>query len=352
LIPINFIHSKNLQNIGFNFESLDKFSFQSSNEKVYDIKEKKFIQIPDGIIEEFRLSYDKIEIIHPGIAIINNNLIINNNNGYLNSELIHHKIQNFPITQQYSRIFINKPNLYTTIKKKSFVLNSDNNYSTFLLGELPKLKHLKNDDELYIHGEEINFIEEYLDIFEIKKYKYIQKEYLIHFENLAYVTPTYFHHMIDVKSIDYLNNQIKVSKKKFNDRIYLSRSKMGEIHDRKIQNELTLEKFLINYNFEIVYPEELSVQDQISIFKNSKIIISPFGATWSNSVFSSKKTKFLMLATKFTPEFARIFSLKKIKLDVLKLAGIKVRDGKNMSKSYEFIVQDKDYKLIEKWIND
>ena len=350
MTPVSFISLKDLKNLSYDINLLNNFIFNSSKEYVYDIKEKEYIQIPSGSIEEFKLSQNKIDIVYPGIAIVNGYLIINNNNTFPTSELLRHNLQNFPISQPYTGIYLKKPTKIKVIKKKCFVISPRSNYSSFLLGELPRLKHFNNNDELYIHGDEVNYIKEYLDLIKIKNYKFIKKENLINFENLIYVAPTYTNHLISDSSIEFLYKNIKKIKQKFSDRIYLSRSGLGEIHDRKIQNELALEEFLINLDFEIVHPEKLSVEDQISIFQNSKIIISPFGATWANSVFSSKKTKFLMLATKFTPEFARIFSIKRIKLDILKISGIKVRDGLNLSKSFEFIVEEKDYKLIEKWI--
>jgi len=350
LIPIHFITSKDLKNLKYEIDSFNNYIFNSSNEYIYDIEQKTNINIPSGSIEEFKLSPNKIEIVYPGIAIINNCLIINNNNGYSSSELIKHNVQNYPVLQTFSGIHIKKPTKVKTIKEKCFLLNGQSNYSSFLLGELPKLKHFNNLDALYIHGDEVNFIKELLDLLKIKKYQFFEKESLINFERLVYVNPTYTHHLISNSSINFLNKNIKKIDKKFNDRIYLSRSSLGKIHDRKIQNELALEKFLMNHDFEIVHPEKLSVRDQISIFQNSKIIISPFGAAWSNSIFSPEKTNFLMLATKFTPEFARIFSIKGIKLDMLRLPGIKVRDGINMSKSYEFIINEKNFELIEEWI--
>lgn len=76
-------------------------------------------------------------------------------------------------------------------------------------------------------------------------------------------------------------------------KIYLSRTKIKS--GRKIINEFELIHFLRSHNFQIVYPEKLSLTKQFKLFSEAKCIISPHGAALSNIVFCSSGTKILEL---------------------------------------------------------
>ena len=49
-------------------------------------------------------------------------------------------------------------------------------------------------------------------------------------------------------------------------------------------------KVLKQYNFSFVVMEELSILEQIKLFVNASIIISPHGSALAYSIFSNKKT--------------------------------------------------------------
>jgi capsular polysaccharide biosynthesis protein len=69
--------------------------------------------------------------------------------------------------------------------------------------------------------------------------------------------------------------------------IYLSRNKY---EGRRISNESNLLKILEKHGFQTVYPEELSVAEQISLFKNADVIVSPHGASLANIIFCKNVT--------------------------------------------------------------
>ena len=137
---------------------------------------------------------------------------------------------------------------------------------------------------------------------------------------------------------------------KFSSNIYLSRSRLGSNADRCITNEKSLEEFFKNHNFSIIYPEDLNILEQIKIFRLAKILIAPFGATWANSIFRGHNTYSLMLSTKYTPEFSRIFQYLGVDLSVLNLIPVKVREEKNISKSYNFNVGENEFEMLIKYL--
>ena len=78
------------------------------------------------------------------------------------------------------------------------------------------------------------------------------------------------------------NNSYKSKKKK--NRIYISR-KNAQI--RRIFNEKDFCIFLNKFEFTTYYAEQLSYAEQVKLFKNAEIIISPHGAGLTNFLFSS-----------------------------------------------------------------
>ncbi len=70
-------------------------------------------------------------------------------------------------------------------------------------------------------------------------------------------------------------------------RIYISRSKASK---RRIKNETELLPILAKYNFEVVFPEELSYRDQVQLFQESRYIVGPHGAGFANTFFARNAT--------------------------------------------------------------
>lgn len=69
--------------------------------------------------------------------------------------------------------------------------------------------------------------------------------------------------------------------------IYLSRNKFER---RRVSNEAGLLEVLAQYDFHTVHPEELSMPEQIELFRNAKVIVSPHGAGLANLIFCEDTT--------------------------------------------------------------
>ncbi len=72
-------------------------------------------------------------------------------------------------------------------------------------------------------------------------------------------------------------------------KIFIDRSNSKYNHC-KIMNNAELTNFLKNQGFLIIKPEELSLNDQVDIFSNSKIIIGGHGAALTNIIFCQENT--------------------------------------------------------------
>jgi capsular polysaccharide biosynthesis protein len=75
-------------------------------------------------------------------------------------------------------------------------------------------------------------------------------------------------------------------------RLYISRNKAPM---RRIVNEEEVFKLLESYNFERVYCEDLSFEEQIELFGEAEVILSPHGADLTNMVFAPPGTQVIEL---------------------------------------------------------
>ena len=323
---------------------------------ILNIKTNQNISINLNPHEEHLLKIESAEVIYPNIIIDKiNNVLIDSNNGYTSTELINHNIYNYPLSLIKNNIVIKNNNQNLIIDEGAYIVVSKN-YSSFLLGELPRLElYNKISDEfnLIVHGELDNFHLELLDAAGIKRNRIIKINSNINLQvdKLFHSTPTYLHHQVSTYGVSFLNDNFNfVSNINYEKNVYFSRSKLGPLSDRAIENENQLEAFLQDRDFVILHPENLSVNEQVKWFMNSKILVSPFGATWSNSVFRPQGKKQLMIATKFTPEFGRIFKIKGIDLNVLPVNGVKYRNGINFSQTHKFFLSNEDFILIDSYL--
>ena len=73
-------------------------------------------------------------------------------------------------------------------------------------------------------------------------------------------------------------------------RLYVSR---GDVGTRNILNEEEILDFLRYYNFEVVVPGELSLEDQIELFNDAEIICGPGGSGMTNHIFAPMRTSLI-----------------------------------------------------------
>ncbi|MDJ0518128.1 MAG: tetratricopeptide repeat protein [Trichodesmium sp. MO_231.B1] len=88
-----------------------------------------------------------------------------------------------------------------------------------------------------------------------------------------------------------LNNQVDDS---YPEKIYISRNKAKY---RKVINEETVVDLLSQYGFITIELETLSVLEQITLFANAKVIVSPHGSGLTNIIFCSPGTTVIELVS-------------------------------------------------------
>jgi capsular polysaccharide biosynthesis protein len=77
------------------------------------------------------------------------------------------------------------------------------------------------------------------------------------------------------------------------EKIYVSRRKWQK--QRRLVNEEEVEKIFSDRGFCIIYPEEMSVPEQISFFRGAKFIAGPSGSGMYNTIYCTPGTKILIL---------------------------------------------------------
>ena len=87
-------------------------------------------------------------------------------------------------------------------------------------------------------------------------------------------------------------NLLKLPKK-----IYLSRE---QVNYRKVINELEVRDFLATLGFTTIIPESLSITEQVDLFSQVEVVISPHGAGLTNMMFCPGGTKIIEL---FNPDY-------------------------------------------------
>ena len=85
----------------------------------------------------------------------------------------------------------------------------------------------------------------------------------------------------------------------YSQNIYISRSRSRA---RYVINEEEVIEQLVPLGFQTVFLEEMSVTEQVALFANAKVIISPHGSSLTNLVFCSRDTTVIEL---FSPHYLR-----------------------------------------------
>lgn len=212
-----------------------------------------------------------------------------------------------------------------------FIYNFDNYYH-FLYDTIPylytfnKIKRFVPDLKLLVNYPNFcktNFYKFNIELLE----KYVSREdWILHNSSNIYhtlyvsssLTHSGFSNVYPRKEIFNLYKSISISiahsinATKY-DYIYISRrtwlnqdtSNIGTNYTtrRKMINEDELVAKLVSLNFREVFAENLSTDEKIDLFRNTKIVVGSIGGGMSNLLFSSEKTKSIVIVT---PDFLEV----------------------------------------------
>lgn len=180
-------------------------------------------------------------------------------------------------------------------------------YYHWMFDVLPKL-HLFEKSGLnanfYIFNEiKHPFQQETLKIIGIEENKIIQTNKYSNFLFEKLIVPSFPGHIgwLPPWGCQYLNNILaKELNIVQNKKIYISRENASQ---RKIINEKELLEFLDKEGFIKVCLEELSLKEQIKLFKSAEMVIAPHGGGLTNLVFANKGTKVIEI---FSPNYINV----------------------------------------------
>lgn len=83
------------------------------------------------------------------------------------------------------------------------------------------------------------------------------------------------------------------------EKIYFSRRLLKKaIQNRKAKNEDAIEQLFISYGFEIVYPEQLSFQEQVQLLSKADVVAGCEGSALHMGVFMPPSAKMIILTTR------------------------------------------------------
>lgn len=131
----------------------------------------------------------------------------------------------------------------------------------------------------------------------------IEQLYVISTPNI--IVPDYFpnvivkseHSLFNVDALEYIRSKMlneikgKLTTKKFPKKIFVSRKNAGK---GRRYNEQEVIDFLINNNFEIVYPEQYDLLEQVELFNNASCIVGGTGAGFTNLLYCQKGCKVII----------------------------------------------------------
>lgn len=188
-----------------------------------------------------------------------------------------------------------KKNKINKILINEYVIKNDN-YNQILN---KYAKHLIDIEFIFINQNKLVFVEElyFINTFNhtVYNYKEIPQNYQV---------TTIYNQKILGKMRSCLSNNIKTRKAEANKKIFILRNEdtVSEYNDRRY-NQCEVFSFFKNQGFIGVYPDKLTIDEQISIFKFANFIVGPSGASWSNLIFCTEGTK----AISWIPESLEYF---------------------------------------------
>ena len=132
---------------------------------------------------------------------------------------------------------------------------------------------------------------------------------------------------------------VNVKVPEFRSKIYVRRENSNY---RKIINEADLIDKLRKHNFEIINPQHFKILEQMKIFSNADVIISPFGSNLTNSIFCKKGTKIIEISPEFNApyeenilnRYKNISKTLELKFSTIQADSVDVEKHSDLAKKY------------------
>jgi len=202
-------------------------------------------------------------------------------------------------TEDFYKNFVNKKNNFKLIKD-CFVLGSSpsDNFFSNLVHFLPRIFFI-NDKKINIainrslSNRFRKFIVSICSLRGIETSFIFLDEDFYNFNNST--IPEFFNVNKSIKILKFFLEQILTNVKvpEFKPKIYIRRE---DANYRKILNEADLITKLRKQEFEIINPQHFEILEQMKIFSNAEVIMTPHGSNMSNIVFCKAGTKIIEIS--------------------------------------------------------
>ena len=248
-------------------------------------------------------------------------------------------------TEEFYKNLIDKKNQFKLIKD-SFVLGSSpaDNYFSNLMHYLPRIFFINEKKiNIVIHRNLSNKFRNFINIvcqtrgIDIS-FSFVDDNFY-NFENCS--IPEFFNINKSIKILKFFLDKIVLNVKvpEFRSKIYIRRE---EANYRKILNEADLINKLRKQKFEIINPHHFEILEQMKIFSNAEIIISPHGSNLSNIIFCKKGTKIIEISPEFnnnyekniSSKFKDIANILSLDFKVIKADTVDVEKHSDVAKKY------------------
>ena len=286
------------------------------------------------------------EALWPDV-LLSGGALIDINCGYKTLELAGHLDGNFPVKASAAAgalQFDVQETKAVTIDEPIGVLTAVSNYSSWILGQIPRLHLYKMASprlKIALHGDARPFHLQSLASLGIGEDQIIRIDpsSSLRAREMYYATPTFLNQNIAFACLEPLRDTAEQYAEPGEGRsLYIARSALGPDHDRLIRNETEIEAILQSRGFEIIHPQHLSFAEQARLFASARRIVAPFGAAWANAVFCKPGVKACMIRTKQTPEFDRLLQWVRADSYYVTPERTKAREGNIESRAFEFTV--------------
>jgi len=190
---------------------------------------------------------------------------------------------------------------------------SGNVYFHWMVDLLPRIEilrqgiNLEEIDWFVVNDHQQPFQRETLKSIGIKEEKILASDRHPHIQATELVVPSYPSYLgwLQPWGLKFLREVflqgITINRADISERIYVGRS---NARYRRVMNEPEVVEILKQFGFTYVTPESMSLENQIAIFANAKIIVAPHGSGLTNIVFSNPGTKVIEL---FSPHYLRYY---------------------------------------------
>ena len=237
--------------------------------------------------------------------------ITKNNETFLKLFKRHEEVSlNHFYTEKFYQNFINNKNNFKTIKN-GFVLGSSpaDNYFSNLIFFFPRIFFINQKKiNIIIHRNLSNKFRNLIkSICEMRgvqiSFSFIDDDFY-KFDNC--LIPQFLDIYQSISALKFFLNKTltNINVPKFRSKIYIRRE---DANYRKILNEADLIDKLRNHGFEIVNPQHFEILEQLKIFSNAKLIVSPHGSNLSNIIFCQKGTKIIEIGPDFDNKYEKNF---------------------------------------------